>query len=135
MAVLCFTGKDNGPTIEEYIEKTKWVWEKNWKDSVWLNFRDETHKWYFSLDDKQLSKLSDAEFERVLLDKWSRTRKKKNEKRKGLFSTGVSLLQVHGLIQKEKIIVSINPSCKHNFMNVNLAKKLQLICCKSFLEP
>ena len=44
----------------------------------------------------------------------------------GLFPTGISLLQVHGLIQKEKIIVSINPSCKHNFINVNLAKKLQV---------
>jgi hypothetical protein len=43
---------------------------------------------------------------------------------KGLFSTGISLLQVHGCIQKEKIIVSINPSCKHNFINVNLAKKI-----------
>ena len=35
-------------------------------------------------------------------------------------------MQVHGLIQKEKIFVSINPSCKHNFINVNLAKKLQV---------
>jgi len=121
-----FTGKDDSPTIEEYIKQTKSVWEKNWKDSVWLNFRDEAYEWYFSLDDKQLSKLSDAEFERVLLDKWSRTRKKENETRKGLFSKSVSLLQVHGLIQKEKIIVSINPNCKHNFMNVNLVKKLQV---------
>jgi len=121
-----FTRKDDSPTIEEYIKQTKSVWEKNWKDSVWLNFRDEAHEWYFSLDDKQLSKLSDAEFERVLLDKWSRTRKKDNETRKGLFSTSVSLLQVHGLIQKEKIIIFINPNCKHNFMNVNLVKKLQV---------
>ena len=30
------------------------------------------------------------------------------------------------MIQKEKIIVSLNPSCKHNFINVNLAKKLQI---------
>ena len=44
----------------------------------------------------------------------------------GLFPTGISLLQVHGLIQKEKIIVSINPSCKQNLINVNLAKKLQV---------
>lgn len=126
MAVLCFTGKDNGPTIEEYIEKTKSIWGKNWKESIWLNFIDEAHKWYFTLDDKQLSKLSDAEFEKVLLDKWSRTRKNENETCKGLFSTSISLLQVHGLIQKEKIIVSINPSCKHNFMNVNLEKNLQV---------
>ena len=47
-----FTGKDDSPTIEEYIKQTKSVWEKNWKDSVWLNFRDEAYKWYFSIDDK-----------------------------------------------------------------------------------
>ena len=64
-----FTGKDDSRTIEEYIKQTKSVWAKNWKDSVWLNFRDEAYKWYFSLDDKQLSKLSDAEFEKVFLDK------------------------------------------------------------------
>lgn len=38
-----------------------------------------------------------------------------------------SILQVHGCIQKEKVIISINPSCKHNFINVNLEKKLQFL--------
>ena len=52
--------------------------------------------------------------------------KKETNEPKGFFSAGISLLQVHGLIQKKKIIVSINPSCKHNFINVNLAKKLQV---------
>lgn len=54
------------------------------------------------------------------------TGKKATKEPKGLFSVGISLLQVHGLIQKEKIIVSINPSCKHNFINVNLAKNMQV---------
>ena len=121
-----FTGKDNGLTIEEYIKQQKSAWEKNWRDSVWFGFKYEAYKWYFSLDDKQLTKLSDAEFEKVLLDKWSRARKKENEPRKGLFPTGIFLLQVHRLIQKEKIMVSISPSCKHNFISVNLAKKLQV---------
>jgi len=52
------------------------------------------------------------------------TEKKETMEPQGLFPTGISLLQIHGLIQKEKIIVSINPSCKHNFISVNLAKKL-----------
>ena len=30
---------------------------KNWKDTVWINFRDEIAKWYFSIDNKQLTKL------------------------------------------------------------------------------
>ena len=54
------------------------------------------------------------------------TGKKETKEPKGLFFAGISILQVHGLIQKEKIIVSINPSCKQNLINVNLAKKLQV---------
>ena len=41
---------------------------------------------------------------------------------KGLFST----LKVHGCIQNENIFVSISPSYKHNFIHVNLAKKIQV---------
>ena len=37
-----------------------------------------------------------------------------------------SILKVHGCIQNENILVSISPSCKHNFIHVNLAKKLQV---------
>jgi len=75
---------------------------------------------------QQLTKLSHAEFEKAFLDKWSRPRKKENETHKGLIYTGVSLLHVHALIQMEQIVVSINPSCKHNFLNVNLEKKMQV---------
>ena len=106
-----FTGKDDGPTIEEFIKELKSRYGRYWR--VWFNLKDEATKWWVSLDRKQLTKLSDAEFEKVLLDKWARARKKENETHKGL-------------IQKEKIVVSINPSCKHNFINVNLAKKLQV---------
>ena len=68
--------------------------------------------------------LLDEEFEQVFLNKWSHAKKKRIESHKGLFSCGNILLQVHGCIQKEKVIVSINPSCKHNFINVNLTKRL-----------
>ena len=54
------------------------------------------------------------------------TEKKETKEPKGLFVAGIFVLQVHGLIQKEKIIVSINPSCKQNLINVNLANKLQV---------
>ena len=88
--------------------------------------RGEAQKWNLLLNYDWLNKISDAKFEKVFLDKWSRARKKENETHKGLIPTGISLLQIHGLLQKEKIIVSINPSCKHNFISVNLAKKLQV---------
>ena len=70
--------------------------------------------------------LLDEEFEQVFLDKWSHSKKKDIESHKGLFSCANILLQVHGCIQKEKVIVSINPNCKHNFINVNLNKRLKV---------
>ena len=122
-----FTEKDDGPTIEEFIKEIKRMFKTDWRGKVWLFLIDEASTWWWkSLDHKQLTKLSDTEFEKVLLDKWSQARKKENETHKGLFPTGISLLQVQGLIQKEKIIVSINPNGKHNFINVKLAKQLQV---------
>jgi hypothetical protein len=36
------------------------------------------------------------------------------------------ILQINGCIHKENIIVSINPSCLHNFINVQLVNRLQV---------
>jgi hypothetical protein len=70
--------------------------------------------------------LSDEAYEKLLLDKWSHAKCKDKERIQGLFSCTNFILQVHGCIQHEKVIVSINPSSKHNFINVNLAKRLQV---------
>jgi hypothetical protein len=59
--------------------------------------------------------LFDESLENFRLDKWSHVAKGIN---KSLFSGGKSILQAHGCIHKENIIVSINPSCQHNFINV-----------------
>ena len=88
--------------------------------------KDDANVWWNSLNHDKMKTLSDEEFEQVFLDKWSHAKKKDIESHKGLFSCGNIILQVHGCIQKEKVIVSINPSCKHNFINVNLTKRLQV---------
>jgi len=124
--VLYFTGKDDGPTIEEHIKKHKSLWAPHWRTFLVFNFKEEAATWWGLLNQKKCSNLPDEEFEKLLLDRWSHARKQDKEKHVGLFPTGISLLQVHGFIQKEKIIVSINPSCKKNLINVNLAKKLQV---------
>ena len=87
--------------------------------------KDEANKWWTSLD-SSVRKLPEKKLEKVLLEKWSKAGKKDSKSHKDLFSTNISILQVHGSIQKENIIVSIIPSCKHNCINVNLAKKLQV---------
>ena len=73
-----------------------------------------------------MRKIPEKKLEKVILDKWSKDRKKDTKRHKDLFSTNISILQVNGSIQKENIIVSIIPSCKHNCINVNLARKLQV---------
>jgi len=89
-------------------------------------FRDEATTWWELLNQKKCSNLPDEEFEKLLLDRWSHARKQDKEKHVGLFPTGISLLQVHGLIQEEKIIVSINPSASIILSMLILQKKLQV---------
>jgi hypothetical protein len=69
--------------------------------------------------------LSEEALENLLLDKWSHTKSKDKDNTKGLFSCGKSILHVHGCIHKENVIVSINPRCQQNFINVQLANRLQ----------
>jgi hypothetical protein len=76
----------------------------------------------------RLMTLSNEAYEKLNLDKWSHAKCKDKESTKGLFSCGNSILQVHGCIQQEKVIVSINPSC-----NKILSMFSWLIDCK-FLQ-
>ena len=98
MAGLGFTGKDNGPTIEEYIKKQKSLWKNNWKWWVLELFREEAATWWGLLNKTKCYNLPDEKFEKLLLDRWSHAKKQDKEKHVALFHTGISLLQVHGLI-------------------------------------
>ena len=120
-----FTGKDDGLNIEDFLQHLKAQYQIFWICSIGLHLKDEANKWWTSLD-SAVRKLLEKKLEKVILDKWSKDRKKDTKRHKDLFSTNISILQVHGSIQKENIVVSIIPSCKHNCINVNLAKKLQV---------
>ena len=50
----------------------------------------------------------------------------KKDDTNGLFSCGMFILQVYGCIQQEKVIVEIHPSCKHNYINVDLTHRLKV---------
>ena len=74
-----------------------------------------------------MMRLSNGEIEKILLDKvvsWRKIRIKREPR--VCFHVKKSILQVHGCIHKENIIVSINPSCMHNFINVQLVNRLQI---------
>jgi hypothetical protein len=82
--------------------------------------------WWKSLDYKEMMTLFNGEFEKILLDKWSHGENKDKERTKSLFSCEKSILQFHGCIHKENIIVSINSSCMHNFIKFQLVNRLQV---------
>jgi len=123
---MIFTGKDDGLTIEKFIESQKRDCPWCWKEKIGYYLKDEAAIWWKSLESEILKLCCADKIEKLFLDKWSHIGKKETKKPKWLFSTGISLLEVDGCIQKEKIIVSINPSCKYNLINVNLAKRLQV---------
>jgi hypothetical protein len=123
---MYFTGKCDGPSIEAFIKEIKSAWEENWPHWVDLKLQGDAAIWWKSLDYKEMRTLSNGEFEKILLDRWSHGKNKDTKSTKGLFSCGKSILQVHGCIHKENVIVSINPSCMHNFINVQLVNRLQV---------
>lgn len=129
LKIYLFVGpiSDDGPNIEEFMQSCKYQCPLLWRIYIGYYLEDEAVIWWMSLDSDFLKTCLPKEILKLFLDKWSHNGKKENNKHKGLFSVGISLLQVHACIQKEKIIVSINPSCKHNFINVNVAKKLQVL--------
>ena len=97
-------------------------WENSWR--LWIDayFKHDVKVWWCSLDSRKIKALSNEDFEQVFLDKWSHAKNKYKVGHKGLFS----IFKVYGCIQKENILVSISPNCKHNFIHVDLAKKLEV---------
>jgi len=75
MATLYFTGKDDGPTIEEFIKQHKCVWKNSWKWWAVEDFKDEAATWWGLLNQTKCYNLPHEEFEKFLLDRWSHTRK------------------------------------------------------------
>jgi hypothetical protein len=113
---MIFAGKDDGPSIEEFLKEGRFIQKTNWKGIIDLHLQGDVTIWYKSLDYGKMRALSDEEFDQVFLDKWSRAKSK--EKKKCLFSCDNFILQFLGCIQNKNIIVSISPSGKYNFINV-----------------
>jgi hypothetical protein len=124
---MYFIGKCDGPSIEAFIKEIKLAWEENWPHWVALKLQGDVAIWWKSIDYKDMMKLSNGVFEKILLDRWYHGKNKDTKRTKGLFSCDKSILQVHGCIHKENVIVSINPSCQQIFINVQLVNRLQVL--------
>jgi hypothetical protein len=85
--------------------------EREVENFVDWGFKGDALIWWKSFHHSEWMSLSEEALEKLLLDKWSHTKSKDKDITKSLFSCGKSILQVHGCIHKENVIVSINPSC------------------------
>jgi hypothetical protein len=99
--------------------------------STWITYlpcglKEDVSIWSQSMD---LAKrvLHDEAFKKIILEKWCHSKSKDKESTKGLFPYGTSILLAQGFIHKQNIIVSINPSFLHNFINVQLVNRLQVL--------
>jgi hypothetical protein len=97
---MFFTGRDGGPSIEEFIQSHKSLWKEKWKSFVDWGFKDDALIWWQSFDYYERMSFSEETLEILLLDKWSHMKCKDKDITKVLFSCGKSILHVHGYIHK-----------------------------------
>lgn len=93
-----------------------------------MNLQDDARIWWdtYSSEKVPVKNISNEDIEKLFLDKWSNA-KKDQMGHKGLVSYEHSILKFHGCVHKDNVVVSINPSCKYNFIHVDLAKQLQVL--------
>lgn len=85
---MYFTGKGDGASVEEFIQYFKERYEHFWRRLVPLCLRYDAHIWWHFLNSDKKEKISNEEFEQVLLDMWYHAKKKA----KGLYPCGNILL-------------------------------------------
>ena len=123
---MYFTRKYDGISIDEYLEEKKITWYIAWR--IWEAYylKGDAKVWRESLNRDKMKTLSDNEFEQVFLDRWSHAKDNDQTRHPGLFLGEHALLQVQWHIQQENVVVSIYPSCTHNFISIDLEKRLKV---------
>jgi hypothetical protein len=79
---MYFIEKCDGPSIEVFIKERNPTWEENWTHWVDLKLQGDVAIWWKLLDYKEVMTLSNGEFEKLLLDKWSHGKNKDTERTK-----------------------------------------------------
>jgi hypothetical protein len=68
-----FTRKDDGLSIEEYIQFCKSVWKERWKYCLHYSFKDDSRIRWQSFNFCELMALSNEVYEKLVIDQWSHT--------------------------------------------------------------
>jgi hypothetical protein len=59
---MYFTGKDDGPSIEDFLKSHKSEWKEQWKFCLHLRLREDAHTWWTSFDFWEWMSLSEEEW-------------------------------------------------------------------------
>jgi hypothetical protein len=91
---MFLTRKYSGPIKEEFINSQKSLWKEKWKYHLHYGFIEYTLIWWksYGLNYVETMTLSNATFEKLILDKWSHAKSKYKESTNDLFSCGNSIL-------------------------------------------
>jgi hypothetical protein len=68
--MMHFNGRDEVPSIEEYVKNIKSSCGLLWQVGIWINLRDDASKWWNEVKYDEIFELSDKEYENLFLDKW-----------------------------------------------------------------
>jgi hypothetical protein len=66
-----FTGQDDGPNIEEILAFRKKQYTNLWRTWIYLCFQDDASRWWTFLNHDKIMTLSDEDYEKFLLARWS----------------------------------------------------------------
>jgi hypothetical protein len=89
---MYFTGNDDGPSIEEYIQNQNSSWKEQWKICLHDGFKEYACIWWNSFNYNELMTLSNETYETLILDRWYHVGKRDTKRTKGFFSYGNSIL-------------------------------------------
>jgi hypothetical protein len=99
-----FSRKIDGLSIEEFINSIKLEFHTNWIFEFNCYLEIDIVAWGHLHDDDKMEELTTEAYEHVFLARWSHVDKKDKKSTRTLFSCDNSILQVHGCIQREKIL-------------------------------
>ena len=100
-----FTGNDDGLSIEEFIAFLKEQDGNMWRIGIYFSLQDAARRWWQGLNLDKLIKLPDADFEKVLLDRWSSNKSTNKESHKEI-------------LQKDNVSTNGLPSCNNSLLQV-----------------
>ena len=95
---MIFTRQDDNHSIEEFITYCKKICPNVWTLWIWMALKDDARSWWELLNHDKIRALSTEDFEKLVLDTWSRAKNKGNAN-----CNSLSSFKVHRGFQMESL--------------------------------